>query len=149
MIIMKEICFKPIGVVKNNEKEPRFGSFSSVVSEIVVDEKFTDALNGIEDYSHVIIVYWMDKVKDYVITHRPQGNPDVPIVGIFACRCPQRPNPIAMTTVRLMSRNGNKIKVKGLDILDGTPIIDIKPYWPIYDNVKEGKIPGWVEKLDL
>ena len=146
---MKEICFRPIGVVKNDEKEPRFGSFSSVVSEIVVDEKFTDALNGIENYSHVIIVYWMDKVKDYVITHRPQGNPDVPVVGIFACRCPQRPNPIAMTTVRLMGRNGNKIKVKGLDILDGTPIIDIKPYWPIYDNVKEGKIPGWVEKLDL
>ena len=146
---MEEICFRPIGVAKNDEKEPRFGSFSSVVSEIVVDEKFTDALNGIEDYSHVIIVYWMDKIKDYVITHRPQGNPDVPVVGIFACRCPQRLNPIAMTTVRLMGRNGNKIKVEGLDILDGTPIIDIKPYWPIYDNVKEGKIPSWVEKLDL
>jgi tRNA-Thr(GGU) m(6)t(6)A37 methyltransferase TsaA len=124
---MKEINIKPLGVVKNSVKEPRFGSFADIVSEIIVDEKFTDALNGIEDYSHVIIVYWMDKVKDYVITHRPQGNPDVPVVGIFACRCPQRPNPIAITTVRLMGRKGNKIKVKGLDILDGTPIIDIKP----------------------
>ncbi|MGB9135491.1 MAG: tRNA (N6-threonylcarbamoyladenosine(37)-N6)-methyltransferase TrmO [Candidatus Bathyarchaeia archaeon] len=146
---MKEINIKPIGVVKNRVKEPRFGSFADIVSEIIVDEKFTDALNGIEDYSHVIIVYWMDKVKDYVITHRPQGNPDVPVVGVFACRCPQRPNPIAITTVRLMGRKGNKIKVKGLDILDGTPIIDIKPYWPIYDNVKYGKIPDWVNKLDL
>ena len=146
---MKEINIKPIGVVKNRVKEPRFGSFADVVSEIIVDEKFTDALNGIEDYSHVIIVYWMDKIKDYVITHRPQGNPDVPVVGIFACRCPQRPNPIAITTVRLMGRKGNKIKVKGLDILDGTPIIDIKPYWPIYDYVKDGKIPDWVNKLDL
>ena len=124
---MKEINIKPLGVVKNSVKEPRFGSFADIVSEIIVDEKFTDALNGIEDYSHVIIVYWMDKVKDYVITHRPQGNPDVPVVGVFACRCPQRPNPIAITTVRLMGRKGNKIKVKGLDILDGTPIIDIKP----------------------
>ena len=146
---MQEINLKPIGVVRNIVKEPRFGSFADIVSEIMVDEKFTDALNGIEDYSHVIIVYWMDKVKDYVITHRPQGNPDVPVVGIFACRCPQRPNPIAITTVRLMGRKGNKIKVKGLDILDGTPIIDIKPYWPIYDSVKDGKIPDWVNKLDL
>jgi tRNA-Thr(GGU) m(6)t(6)A37 methyltransferase TsaA len=148
-ITLKEINIRPIGVVKNGVKEPRFGSFADIVSEITVDEKFTDALNGIEDYSHVIIVYWMDKVKDYVITHRPQGNPDVPVVGVFACRCPQRPNPIAITTVRLMWRKGNKIKVKGLDILDGTPIIDIKPYWPIYDHVKDWKIPDWVDKLDL
>ena len=146
---MKKINLKPIGVAKNSEREPRFGSFAGVVSEIIVDETFTDALNGIEDYSHVIIVYWMDKVKNYVITHRPQGNPDVPVVGIFACRCPPRPNPIAVTTVKLVERNGNKIKVRGLDILDDTPIIDIKPYWPIYDNVRDGKIPDWVNRLDL
>ena len=72
---MREINLKPIGIAKNGVREPRFGSFADVVSEIVVDVKFTDALNRIEDYSHVIIVYWMDKVKDYVITHRPQGNP--------------------------------------------------------------------------
>ncbi len=146
---MEAIVLKPIGVARNSEREPRFGSYASVVSEITVDVKFTDALNGIEDYSHVIVVYWMDKVKNYVITHHPQGNPDVPVVGIFACRCPPRPNPIAVSTVELMEHNGNKIKVKGLDILDGTPIIDIKPYWPIYDDVKDGKIPDWVNKLDL
>jgi len=148
-MVMKEISLKPIGVAKNSEKEPRFGSFASVVSEITVDENFTDALNSIEDYSHVIIVYWMDKVKNHVITHRPQGNPEVPIVGIFACRCTQRPNPIAVTTVKLLEREGNKIRVKGLDILDGTPIIDIKPYWPIYDNVRDGKVPDWVNRLNL
>jgi len=146
---MREIDINPIGFVKNNEKEPRFGSFSNVITEIEVDEKFTDALNGIDDYSHVIIVFWMDKVKESVITHRPQGNPEVPVIGIFACRCPQRPNPIAITTVKLIERNGNKIKVNGLDILDGTPVIDIKPYWPIYDKVHEGIIPDWVNKLDL
>jgi tRNA-Thr(GGU) m(6)t(6)A37 methyltransferase TsaA len=146
---MKEINLKPIGVAKNSVKQSRFGSFAGVVSEIIVDERFTDALNGIDDYSHVIVVYWMDKVKDYVITHRPQGNPDVPIVGIFACRCPPRPNPIAVTTVKLIGRTGNRIKVKGLDILDGTPIIDIKPYWPVYDNVTDGRIPDWVNKLNL
>jgi tRNA-Thr(GGU) m(6)t(6)A37 methyltransferase TsaA len=146
---MKEINLKPIGFAKNNIKEPRFGNFADEISEIVVDEEFTEALKGIDDYSHVIIVYWMDKVKDYVITHRPQGNPNVPVVGIFACRCPQRPNPIAITTVRLVGHEGNKIKVKGLDILDGTPIIDVKPYWPQYDKAEDEKIPDWVNKLEL
>lgn len=146
---MKEIKLKPIGFIKNNVKEPRFGNFANEVSEIILDERFTDALNGIEDYSHVIIVYWMDKVDHYVITHRPQGNPKVPIVGIFACRCPPRPNPIAISTVKLLARKGNKIKVKGLDILDGTPILDIKPYWPQYDKVENEKIPTWVNKLEF
>ena len=146
---MEEITLKPIGFVKNNVKEPRLGGFDDEVSEIIVDKKFTKAFDGIEDYSHVIIVYWMDKVKEYVIKHRPQGNPEVPIVGIFACRCPSRPNPVAVTTVKLLERKGNKIMVKGLDILDGTPVIDIKPYWPKYDKVENGKIPSWVNKLEL
>ena len=146
---MKKITLSPIGVVKNKVKKPRFGSFKGEVAEIVLDKKFTDALTGIEDYSHVMIVYWMDKVKDKVITHRPQGNPEVPVVGIFSCRCPQRPNPIAVTTVKLLSRKDNKLRVGGLDIVDGTPIIDIKPYWPVYDEIKGAKIPKWVSKLDL
>lgn len=142
-----EIKLEAIGFAKNSIKEPRLGNFSDEVSEITVDEKFTDALNGIEDYSHVIIVYWMDKIKEQVVTHRPQGNPEVPIVGIFACRCPQRPNPIAISTVKLLKRDKNRIEVLGLDILDGTPIIDIKPYWPQYDKVEKEKIPAWVDKL--
>lgn len=144
---MTEIKLTPIGVVRNNIKEHRFGNFADEVSEIIIDKKFAEALQGIDDYSHVIILYWMDKVNGYLLQHRPQGNPNVPVVGIFACRCPPRPNPIAMTTVQLISHKGNKIQVKGLDILDGTPVIDIKPYWPQYDKVENGKIPDWVNKL--
>jgi len=146
---MKKITLTPIGAVKNNINKPRFGCFKNEISEIVLKKKFANALKGIEDYSHLMIVYWMDKVKDKMITHRPQGNPNVPIVGIFSCRCPQRPNPVAVTTVRLLSHRGNKLKVRGLDIINGTPIIDIKPYWPVYDEVKGIKIPKWVNKLDL
>ena len=146
---MEDIIIKPIGFVKNNVKEERFGNFANEVSEIILDKKFTDALDGIENYSHIIIVYWMDKVREYVIKHRPQGNPKVPIVGIFACRCPKRPNPIAITTVKLIERKGNKIKVKGLDVLNGTPIIDVKPYWPQYDKVTNEKIPEWVNDLEF
>ncbi|MDO8601195.1 MAG: tRNA (N6-threonylcarbamoyladenosine(37)-N6)-methyltransferase TrmO [bacterium] len=144
---MQPIKLKPIGFVKNKVKMPRFGNFTKEISEIILDKKFSLALKGIDDYSHIIVLYWMDKVKDYVIQHRPQGNQEVPIVGIFACRCPARPNPIGITTVKLISHQGNKIKVKGLDILDGTPIIDIKPYWPQYDKVIKEKIPSWVNKL--
>jgi tRNA-Thr(GGU) m(6)t(6)A37 methyltransferase TsaA len=146
---MEDITLRPIGIARNDVKKPRFGQFDDEITEIVVKEEFTDALTAIDDYSHVIIVFWMDKVKEHVILHRPQGNPEVPIVGIFSCRCPQRPNPIAMTTVPLIGHEGNKITVKGLDILDGTPIIDIKPYWPQYDEVEGGVIPDWVYKLDL
>ncbi len=146
---MNEITLRPIGFVRNSIKEPRFGNFANEVSEIVVDEKFTEALKGIDDYSHLIIVYWMDRVKEHVIQHQPQGNPNVPVVGIFACRCPARPNPIAITTVELLEYKGNKIKVKGLDILDGTPVIDIKPYWPQYDKVENEKVPEWVSKLEF
>lgn len=146
---MKKVAFRPIGFVKNKVKKPRFGNFAKEISEITIDKKFTDALNGIEDYSHVIVVYWMDKVDRYVIKHQPQGNPNVPVVGIFACRCPARPNPIAISTVKLLTRNGNKIRVKGLDILDGTPILDIKPYWPQYDKVVGEKIPDWVNLLEF
>jgi tRNA-Thr(GGU) m(6)t(6)A37 methyltransferase TsaA len=149
MIEMDEIKLKPIGYAKNNVKEPRFGNFSDEITEIILSEEYEDALNRIDEYSHVIIVFWMDKVKACNITHRPQGNPDVPQVGIFACRCPSRPNPIAMTTVKLIGHEGNTIKVKGLDILDGTPIIDIKPYWPQYDEIDEMKVPDWIYKLDL
>lgn len=146
---MQTINLKPIGFVKNDIKEARFGDFAEEISEIILDKEFTESLTGIEEYSHIIIVYWMDKVKKSVVTHRPQGNPNVPIVGIFSCRCPERPNPIGITTVKLIERRENKIKVKGLDILDGTPIIDIKPYWPQYDKVVDEKVPDWVNKLEF
>ncbi|MBI5677504.1 MAG: SAM-dependent methyltransferase [Planctomycetes bacterium] len=67
---------------------------------------------------------------------------------MFACRCPWRPNPIGMTTVKMIERNGNIIKVKGLDVLDGTPVIGIKPFTPPYDSVEEMRYPDWVNKLE-
>jgi len=146
---MKKINLKPIGFAKNNVKKSRFGNFVNEITEIKLHKQFAKALNGIEGYSHLIVVYWMSKIQHYKLLHRPQGNPNVPVVGIFACRCPQRPNQIGITTVKLISRKGNRIKVKGLDILNGTPIIDIKPYWPQYDKADNAKIPSWVYKLEL
>jgi len=146
---MKKYEIKPVGYVSNNVKESRFGGFKDEVTEIILNEEFANALNGIEEYSHVIVVYIMDKIDGYLITHRPQDNQEVPIVGIFSCRCPQRPNNLAITTVEVLGRDKNILKVKGLDILDGTPVFDIKPYWPQYDMPENVKYPAWVDKLDL
>lgn len=141
------IKIEPLGRASNSIKRPMLEGWNKVVTKIILDKKFEKGLIGIEDYSHVIIVYFMDKEKECHLRHHPQGRKDIPYIGIFACRCPQRPNRIAFSTVKLISRSGNVLKVKGLDILDGTPIVDIKPYTPQYDLVKDSKVPIWVKKL--
>ncbi len=143
------IKIKPVGKAKNSINKPMLPGWKDVITEIVIDKKYAKGLDGIEDYSHVIVVYWMDKEEECHLKHHPQGREDVPYVGIFACRCPQRPNRIAISTVKLLSRKGNILKVRGLDILDSTPILDIKPYTPHYDYVSKAKVPAWVGRLVL
>lgn len=141
------IKLKPLGKAKNSVGKPTLPGWKDVITEIAIDKNYAKGLDGIEDYSHVIIVYWIDKEKECHLKHHPQGREDIPFVGIFACRCPQRPNRIAFSTVKLLARNGNILKVKGLDILNNTPIIDIKPYTPEYDQVKSATVPAWVNRL--
>ena len=141
------ITIKPLGKAKNSVTKPTLPGWKDIVTEIVIDKNYGKGLDGIEDYSHVIVVYWMDKEMECHLKHHPQGREDIPYVGIFACRCPQRPNRIAISTVELVSRKGNIIIVKGLDIVDGTPVLDIKPYTPQYDKVEKSKVPKWVRKL--
>lgn len=141
------VTMQPLGFAKNKVKEPALSGWKDLVTDIVLDEKYAKGLDGIEGHSHVIVVYWMDKEKECHMRHHPQSREDVPFVGIFSCRCPQRPNRIAISTVKLLEKKGNRIRVRGLDILDGTPVFDIKPYWPQYDQVSEAKIPSWVNNL--
>ncbi|MDO8657878.1 MAG: tRNA (N6-threonylcarbamoyladenosine(37)-N6)-methyltransferase TrmO [Candidatus Levybacteria bacterium] len=141
------IKIKPLGISTNSIMKPMLPGWKNVVTEIVIDKTYAKGLDGIEDYSHIIVVYWMDKEKECHLKHHPQGREDIPFVGIFACRCPQRPNRIAISTVELVVRKGNVLTVKGLDIVNGTPILDIKPYTPQYDRVGKAKVPKWVSKL--
>jgi len=141
------VAFMPIGKAKNSVDKPMLAGWNKVVTEIVVDKKFSKGLDGIEDYSHVIVVYLMDKEKECHLKHHPQNRSDVPYVGIYACRCPQRPNPIAISTVKLVKRKSNVLFVKGLDILNDTPILDLKPYTPAYDLAAGAKVPSWIKKL--
>lgn len=144
-----KISLEPIGEVKNNIKEPP-REWSSVVSELVLKPEFSEAMEGLEEFSHIIVLFWMHRAfpqpGSWGKVH-PKGRPELPLVGVFATRSPIRPNPIGMTVVRLLERQGNILKVMGLDALDGTPLLDIKPYIPKGDRISKTKLPDWVSKL--
>ncbi len=144
-----EITLKPIGFVRNKVKEA--GSRGShkweqIVSEIVVDASLSEALDGLEEFSHIVVLYWMHRLAEDKLPLKihPMRNEELPLTGLFATRAPMRPNPIGQTAVRLLERRGNNLKVKGLDALDGSPVIDIKPYLPHSDFVADSKVPKWV-----
>ena len=143
------ITLAPIGVVKNTIREPGRHDSQTVVSEIVVNEDLKEALSRIEEFSHIIVLYWMHKVspsRRLVMRVHPRGRQDLPLVGVLATRSPARPNPIGVSTVKLLERRDNVLEVMGLDAVDGTPVLDIKPYIPGYDSPAKAKTPGWVTK---
>ena len=145
---LPEITLKPIGIVKNNVKQrPGHGyNWQEVVSEIVVDNSLTEALDTLDEFSHIIVIYWMHTVgtpTQLSCKIHPRGQQELPLVGRFATRSPTRPNPIGKTTVRLVEHQDNILKVAGLDAIDGTPVVDIKPYIPGYDSVPDARVPTW------
>jgi len=142
------MTLKAIGTVRNKVKQAPGPNYNwwGIASEIVVNTRLTEALDGLEEFSHIIVLYWMHQVvhsDELSLKVYPRGKPELPIVGFFATRSPNRPNPIGKATVRLLERQGNILKVEGLDATDGTPVIDIKPYIPGYDSATDAKVPPW------
>ena len=143
------MTIKAIGIIRNEVKrKPESGcNWQEIVSEIVVDSSLTEALDALEEFSHIIVLYWMHQVATTTqlpCRIHPMGKQELPLVGRFATRSPNRPNPIGKTTVRLLERQDNILKVEGLDAIDGTPLIDIKPYLPGRDSVADARVPPWV-----
>ena len=147
---LPSITFKAIGIVRNEVKHsPGAGySWDKVVSEVEIDSILTEALDGLDEFSHIIVLYWSHQTaargKPPTKVH-PRRNRELPLTGLFATRSPHRPNSIGKATVRLLERQGNILRVKGLDAIDGTPVIDIKPYLPGYDSVPRAKVPKWTK----
>jgi len=150
----------PIGRVRNECKEPslkhREGdlemsgagiTLGDMVSELEVDPRFQDALDGVEGFSHIVVVYWTGLRKLERLKVHPAGQQDIPLKGIFSTRSPARPNPLAITTVELLERNGNVLRVRGLDAIDGSMLVDLKPFLPIYDIPPWSAIPQWMEEI--
>ena len=141
---------KAIGTIRNRVKQRPASGWDEIVSEVDIDHSLTEALDGLEEFSHIIVVYWMHQIppSEQVPTKvHPRNRPDLPLVGLFATRAPYRLNPIGATAVKLLERRGNVLTVKGLDAVDGTPVIDVKPYLPKRDSVADARTPLWVKKL--
>jgi len=145
---LPEMSLRAIGVVRSDFKEPSFErlNLEDIISEIVIDENLTEALDGLDEFSHIIVLYWMHRAnsKRVSLKTHPMGRKDIPEKGLFAVRTPNRPNPIGKATVRLLQRQGNILKVQGLDAIDGSPVIDIKPYIPGYDSADDSRVPQWI-----
>jgi len=140
------MTLKAIGLVRSEIKQPMGQDGKEIVSDIVIDISLTEALDNLDDFSHIIVLYWMHRATNRQVRNKvcPMGRQEVPLVGLFATRSPHRPNPIGVATVRLLQRQGNILRVKGLDAIDGTPVIDIKPYLPGYDSATDIKVPPWI-----
>ena len=145
------MTLKAIGVVKNRVRQvPGVGyNWQDEISEIVIDNSLTEALDGLDGFSHIIVIWWMHQAGDTAdlpLKIHPRGNKGLPLMGRFATRSPHRPNPLGKATARLLQRQGNILTVKGLDAIDGTPVIDIKPYIPGYDSVADAEAPEWIAR---
>ena len=144
------IILEPVAFVKNNRTDLSDDYWGTIVSEIEllphVPEK---AFHGIEEFSHLEIVFHFDKSdkSKAVFFGHPRGNKDWPEVGIYAQRKRDRPNAIGITMAELVKREGNRIWVKYLDAIDGTPILDIKPVMKEFLPTKEIKQPKWSVEL--
>ena len=146
---MEKITLTPIGIVKNSVTIRKDTSWGDDISLIKLDEQYAGGLKGLEDFSHAIILFHLDKAKyekEKHLQRRPQNRDDMPLVGIFSQRGKDRPNRIGMTAVEIVSVEEDTLIVKGLDAIDGTPVLDIKPYYPAYDK-KDASVPEWVDRL--
>jgi len=145
----EEITLEPIGYVRRKTRNENVRD-RSLTAQVVIKPKYLKALNGIEDYSHLFILFYMHKIpkeKEPILMVHPRGRADIPLQGIFATRAPQRPNHIGLTLVQLIERKRNILVVKGLDAYDKTPVLDIKPY-DHWNMATEIKVPEWRKKLE-
>jgi tRNA-Thr(GGU) m(6)t(6)A37 methyltransferase TsaA len=139
----------PIGVIRSPVRNLGHEDWEAVVAEVVVNSDLEPALDQIEAFSHLLIVWWMDRVKPderHRLRAHPRHDPANPLVGVFATRSPKRPNPLGVTVVKLLERDGPVLRVKGLDAIDVTPVLDIKPYLAGHDATAHATIPPWMKE---
>ncbi|MCD6513002.1 MAG: tRNA (N6-threonylcarbamoyladenosine(37)-N6)-methyltransferase TrmO [Thermoplasmata archaeon] len=142
------IEYEPIGIIHSPFKsvngtpiQPK--GAMGIKGSVEVYEEYVEGLEGIEDFSHIILIYHFHLSKKHDLKVVPYMN-DKPI-GVFATRAPSHPNPIGISTVKLVERDRNILYVENVDIIDGTPLLDIKPYVPAFDAYMEKTRIGWLE----
>jgi len=148
MSSQQEILLKPIGFVKTQAADGEV-RHKTHTSQLVLNKELTAALEGIEGFSHLFVLFWLDKTtaeERKLLKVHPRRRKDLPLIGIFATRTMTRPNPIGLTLVELIKVEDNVLTVQGLDAFNGTQVIDIKPFDSL-DNVENAKVPEWWTKL--
>ena len=149
MSFSEKVVFTAIGYVKTDAVGDALKD-KSAISCIELKSELVKGLSGIQDFSHLFVLYYLDQVTDEqrkMLKVHPRGRTDLPLTGVFATRTMMRPNPIALTLVELLKVEGNVLTVKGLDAYDGTQVLDIKPY-DAWDCVENPKVPDWWKKLE-
>lgn len=147
-----KIEIEQIGIINNERKVIEDDFWANVNSTITIDsQKFgDDCLNELSTFSHLEIIYFMNKLQNeevYTGSRHPRNNKDFPKVGIFAQRVKKRPNLLGLSRCQIIKVEKNVITVKGLDALDKTPVIDIKPVMKQFEPIGEIKQPKWVDEV--
>ncbi|MFN8599854.1 MAG: tRNA (N6-threonylcarbamoyladenosine(37)-N6)-methyltransferase TrmO [Candidatus Binatia bacterium] len=146
----REYVLRPIGEVKSPVKDPVDEGWGTIESLILVEEELREGLRGLADFSHVLVVSLLHGARfepERHLVRRPRGLADMPEIGIFAQRAKDRPNPIGVTVCPIVQVNADGVVVTGLDAIDGTPILDLKPYFPVFDTAPNARVPEWVDRL--
>ena len=146
----REYVLRPIGEVKSPVKDPVDEGWGTIESLILVEEELRDGLRGLAEFSHVLVVTLLHGAHfepERHLVRRPRGLADMPEIGIFAQRAKDRPNPIGVTVCPIVQVNADGVVVTGLDAIDGTPILDLKPYFPVFDTAPNARVPEWVDRL--
>lgn len=143
-----EITIRPIGIIETpfNKLEGmpiQPSGATNVIGIIVIDKEYEQGLSDLEEFSHIILLYHFHQSNGYDLMVKPFM--DDQKRGLFSTRAPRRPNPVGLSIVELIKREANRLTIKGIDVMNGTPLIDIKPYVPGFDT-KEVTATGWLEK---
>lgn len=165
-----EMTIKPVGFVRSELKTPSLKAnrgdielqqglqqtareskyIRSLISELVINPELDGILDGLEDFSHALVLYWPHLLPPHgrsLIKVHPIGQKSFPLVGVFATCSPARPNPILVTAVRIVEIRENILKVQGLEAVDGSPVIDIKPYTTAYYSAKDISTSDWMHQI--
>lgn len=145
---MDEIRYQPIGVIHSPHKEPQGTPIQPTVAQgirgtVEIFPQFADGLQDLSGFSHIILLYHLHRVKDTRLKVKPFL--DDTVRGVFATRAPTRPNPIGLSIVRLVGIERNILRIEDVDILDGTPLLDIKPYVTQFD-ARGAERQGWLDE---
>lgn len=145
------ITLQPIGVVRNARQVVEDDNWGGMVSEIEIAEPIgAEGLSGIDEFSHAEIIFYFHQVEEQKIVtgaRHPRNNPNWPKVGILAQRGKNRPNRLGLATVKILKREGNRLYVEGLDAIDGTPVLDIKPTMQEFLPREVVRQPAWATEI--